>query len=98
MRYDAEFYFLGYEQGAYDPATGDYADGVTTREKAYGSVTNTGTNMLSLLYGTLSQQSLTIRSQTFSNAARIELGGKVYKVDFRRQLRRGTSYTVSEVQ
>lgn len=98
MRYDADFYFLGYEQGDYDPATGDYADGVTTKEKACGSVTNTGTNMLRLLYGTLSQQSLTIRSQTYSNAQRIELGGKVYKVDLRRRLRRSTSYTVSEVQ
>lgn len=100
MRYDKAVYFQTVEHGAYNPETGDYADGRVTEVKKYGSVSDTGTDTMNLIYGSIKQGSLTIQLQTHYTEIfrRIRVGRKVYRVDFERKLRTKHVFVVSEVQ
>ena len=97
MRYDTPIFFQRIEQGEYNASTGDYAESKIAEVKQYASVTDTGTNTLKLVYGTIKQGSLTIRLQRAYNAPfnKIRVGGKVYRVDFSRKAK---NFVVSEVQ
>ena len=96
MRYDKAIYFQTAEHGAYNPETGDYV----TEVKKYGSVSDTGTETMNLVYGEIKQGSLTIQLQTHYKELfhRIRVGRKVYRVDFERKLRTKHVFVVSEVQ
>lgn len=98
MRFDTPVYFLTETEGAYDASTGDYSDPVTTEQEVYADITNTGTQTLSLLYGNIKENSLTVRTREFFNGQRMRIGSKIYRVDKRRKLHDLTTYIVSEVQ
>jgi hypothetical protein len=100
MRFDTPVYFQEIVKGAYNANTGDYSDDIVAEVKRYASVTNTGTDALQLLYGTIKQNSLTVRLQNSYSAPfdRIRIGKKVYSVDKSRQLRNKQTFIVSEVQ
>lgn len=100
MRFDTPVFFQSVRAGIYDPNTGNYEPDTITEEMRWASVTNTGAQTLKLIYGSIQQESLTIRLQTpysypFDS---IRIGEKVYKVDFSRKLRIKQTYVVSEVQ
>lgn len=96
MRYDKPIYFQCIQPGEYNAVTGNYGDDVTTAEKRYADVTDTGTEMLKIVYGAIKQGSLTIRLQRPYKEAfdKIKVGEKTYSVDFER---RKKYFVVSEV-
>jgi len=71
-----------------------------TEVKKYGSVSDTGTDAMNLIYGSIKQGSLTIQLQTHYTETfhRIRVGMKVYRVDFEQKLRTKHVFVVSEVQ
>lgn len=97
MRYDKPIFFQHIEPGAYNSLTGDYDEETISEVKRYASVTDTGTEMLKLVYGAIKQGSFTIRLQQpyLKPFDRIRLGDKVYQVDMSRKAK---SFVVSEVQ
>ena len=97
MRYDKPIFFQHTIPGEYNPITGNYDDGTIIEQKRYASVTDTGTQMLTLVYNSIKQGSLTIRLQRpytkpFNN---IRVDDKVYRVDLERHHK---NFIVSEVQ
>ena len=94
MRYDTPILFRRIMAGAYDPDTGDYAD------DTYGSVMDTNTQTMNLVYGGIKQGSLTIHVQNHVDIAfdQLIIGNKKYRVDYTRRLRTKQSFIVSEVQ
>lgn len=99
MRFDTPIYFQRISN-EYEPTTGDYSADTVTEAKRFASVTNTGTDTLTLVYGELKQCSLTIRLQGHYSEPfdRIRIGDKVYRVDRTRRLRTKETFIVSEVQ
>ena len=97
MRFNKPIFFQRIVQGVYDERTGNYGEDITTEEKRYADITNSGVETLKLIYGELKQGSLTIRLQRPYTGAfdRIRIGDKVYSVDFSRG---GKTFVVSEVQ
>ena len=97
MRYDTPVYFQHRTPGEYDASSGDYGEDSTIEELRRASVTDTGSNTLKLIYGTLKQGSKTIRLHRPYTAPfdSIRIGDKTYKVDFSRNQR---AFVVSEVQ
>lgn len=96
MRYDTPIFFQRIQPGAYNAITGNYGEDTTSEAKQYASVTDTGTETLHLIYGSIKQGSLTVRLQRpytepFDS---IRIGEKVYKVDL---ARKSKSFVVSEV-
>ncbi|MGI6168295.1 MAG: hypothetical protein ACOYI4_01075 [Christensenellales bacterium] len=101
MRYDTPIYFQRIAPGAYDPATGDYADDDVSETKAYASITDTKEETMRLVYGEIKQGSLTVRLQNRYEEPfdYIRIGEtRRYTVDFRRRLRVKDVFFVSEVQ
>ena len=100
MRFDTPIFFQTITPGAYNPNTGDYESDTVAEEMRWASVTNTGAQTLKLIYGSIQQESLTIRLQTPFNYPfdSIRIGEKTYKVDFSRKLRIKQTFVVSEVQ
>lgn len=100
MRYDTPVYFQRVIQGEYDPTTGDYGEVQVVETKRYAAVTDSGADMLRLVYGGINQGSLTVRLQNHYTAPfdRIRVGGKVYQVDLCRLLRSKMALVISEVQ
>lgn len=100
MRCDTEVFFQSIVPGEYDKATGDYGDDIVSEEKRYASVTDTGTETMNLVYGSIKQGSKTVRIQTHYKKAfdRIRIGNSLYRVDFERKLRTKHVFVVSEVQ
>ena len=97
MRYVTPVYFQHVTAGAYNTDTGNYGEDKLREEKRYASVTDTGADTLTLVYGAIKQGSLTIRLQRpykepFNN---IRVGEKIYRVD---QERHQKAFVVSEVQ
>ena len=99
MRFDTPVYFQLTSHGEYDPQTGDYGPEQLTETKRWASVTNTGAQALTLVYGSLRQGSLTVRLQQHYDAPfdTIRIGEKRYRVDLTRPLRRLQTFVVSEV-
>ncbi|WP_317313230.1 hypothetical protein [Absicoccus porci] len=100
MRYDVPIIFRRFESGSYDPDTGDYADDTYVDTKVYGSVMDTNTQTMNLVYGGIKQGSLTIHIQNHMDKTfdQIIIGDKKYRVDYTRRLRTKQSFIVSEVQ
>lgn len=100
MRYDTPVYFQLVEQCEYDTTTGNYGEPTVTEVKKYASVTDTGTEMLQLMYGNIKQRSKTIRLQQLHIApfSRICIDGVYYRVDGEKRYRNSHTFIVSEVQ
>ena len=97
MRYDTPVFFQSVTPGKLNAETHNYDDDTVDEEKRYASVTDTGTQQLQLVYGSIKQGSKTIRlQQPYTKPFdRVRVGEKLYRVDFSRQ---GKNFVVSEVQ
>lgn len=100
MRYDTPIYFQRITAGVYDPSTGNYGDDTVAETLRYASVMDTRDETKRPVYGEIRQGSLTVHIQNHYSGAfdRIRIGGKVYRVDYRRRLRTKETFIVSEVQ
>lgn len=100
MRFDTPVYFQKITKGEYDASTGNYSDDTVEEELRYADVTDTGTQTLMLIYGTINQGSLTVRLQNHYDEPfdRLRIGDAIYKVDSSRKLRMKHIFVVSEVQ
>lgn len=100
MRFDTPIYFLHIGPGEYNETTGNYEESEPTETKCYANVTDSGVEMLNLVYGELRQGSKVIRLlQAYNESFQyIRIGEKRYKVDFTRKLRNKQTFVVSEVQ
>lgn len=97
MRYDTPVFFQSVTPGKLNAETHNYDDDTVAEEKRYASVTDTGTQQLQLVYGSIKQGSKTIRlQQPYTKPFdRVRVGEKLYRVDFSRK---GKNFVVSEVQ
>lgn len=100
MRCDTEIFFQSITPGEYDKSTGDYKEDAVLEEKRHASVTDTGTDTMNLVYGSIIQGSKTVRLQTQYRKPfdRIRIGNTLYRADFERKLRTKHVFVVSEVQ
>ena len=100
MRFDTPVYFQRITKGEYDASTGNYGDDIIEETLRYADVTDTGTQTLMLIYGTIKQGCLTVRLQNQYNEPfdRLRIGDMIYKVDSSRKLRTKHVLVVSEVQ
>ena len=100
MRFDTPIYFQKITKGEYDASTGNYSNDIVEETLRYADVTDTGTQSLMLIYGTIKQGSLTVRLQNHYNEPfdRLRIGDVIYKVDSSRKLRMKHILIVSEVQ
>lgn len=97
MRYSTEVYFQYYSEPEYNPATGDYEQSTLAEQKRYASVTDSGVEVMKLVYSDIKQGSKVIRLQRPYIGAfnSIRIGDERYHVDMSR---RGKVFIVSEVQ
>ena len=97
MRYATPIYFQHYGKPEYNPATGDYEQSPPVEHKRYASVTDSGIEVMKLVYGDIKQGSKVIRIQRPYTGAydSIRIGDECYHVDMSRK---GKVYIVSEVQ
>lgn len=100
MRYDKEIYFQKNAEPIYNPETGDYEDAQPEENMVIGSVMDSSSQTMLLVYGAIKQGSLTIHIQNHYNNPfdTIRVGEKVYAVDRERRLRTKHVFIVSEVQ
>lgn len=86
--------------GAYNPDTGDYGPDAIKEVKQYASVTDSGDETKMQLYGSLKENSVTIRLQNHYEKPFdcIRVGDTVYRVDKERKLRTKHTFIASEVQ
>lgn len=100
MRYDKTIYFQKITPGAYNPNTGDYGEDTVEETRELASVTDTGTETMNIVYGSVKQGSMTIRLQTHYEKPFdfIRIGQKRYRVDLSRELRTKHIFVVSDVQ
>lgn len=100
MRYDTPIYFQRITQGEYDPDTGNYGEDVIQENMVFASVMDTGANTMTLVYGNVKEESLTIQLQNHYQEAfdQIRIENKIYRVDFSRKLRVKQTFVVSEVK
>ena len=100
MRCDTEVFFQSITPGEYEESTGDYEEDKIMEEKKHASVTDTGTDMMNLVYGAIKQGSKTVRLQMHYKKPfdLIRIGNALYRVDFERKLRTKHVFVVSEVQ
>lgn len=99
MRYDTPVYFQKLTPGTYDENTGNYGRDFIDETKVFASVTDSSTETMRLIYGSIKQGSLTIRLQNHYMEVydRIRIGSKIYETDMERRTR-GHSFIVHEVQ
>jgi hypothetical protein len=99
MRYDTPIYFQTIKAGAYDASTGDYGEDIPSEERRDASVTDTGDETLTIIYGKIKQGVKTVRLQNHFDKPfdRIRIGEKAYQVDKARRLRTKHVFIVSEV-
>ena len=97
MRYDTPIYFQHYGKPEYNPATGDYEQSPPVEHKRYASVTDSGIEVMKLVYSDIKQGSKVVRLQNEYIGAfdRIRIGDKCYRVDLNRK---NKAFVVSEVQ
>lgn len=100
MRFDTPVYFQKIIKGEYDASTGNYSNDIVEETLRYADVTDTGTQSLMLIYGTIKQGSLTVRLQNHYDEPfdRLRIGDVIYKVDSSKKLRTKHVLVVSEVQ
>lgn len=99
MRFD-KLVFFQRVNAVYDKSTGDYVETVENVKARRASVTQTGADMLEVVYGQTPQESLTIRVQNPVGVPfdYIQHAGRRYKVDKRVTLRAKEAYIVTEVK
>ncbi len=99
MRFDEAVYFQKITQGAYDPATGDYADPVVEETVKYGSIVDTSVKTMQLVYGQIRQGSVTVTLPLKYEGAfdRIRIGDSVYRADVRQSSGGKDIFVCSEV-
>lgn len=97
MRYNKQVSFYKFDAKTYDPSTGDY----TSLDYGYvkftiGSVMDTKTEMVKLIYGDLKQESKTIIIQGYMDEPFnfIIIDNKFYKCDYRRRLKNKETFIV----
>ena len=100
MRFDTPIYMQTVTEGAYNAQTGDYAPDSVGEVKMYASVTDAGTETLTLVYGDIKQGAKVVRllSHCVRPFSFIRIGEKRYRVDMERKLRSKHIFVVSEVQ
>lgn len=100
MRYDTPIYFRNIIKGKYDSKTGNYDDDIVEETTVYASVSDTGSEMLKLVYGTVKQDSKIIRLQSIYKGVydSIRIGSSIFKVGYEKKLRTKQVLIVSEVQ
>lgn len=100
MRFDTPIYFERIQAGEYDASTGNYGEDTKTEEERLAAVTDSSTETMTLVYGSLKQGSKTIRLQNHYTKPfdSIRIGEKHYRVDRERKLRVKHIFVVSEVQ
>jgi len=100
LRFDKPIFIQNITRGEYDAVTGNYGADTIEEVQRFASVTHSGTDTLNLVYGEIRQGSLTIRLQNHYDGPveRVRVGDRIYRVDFRRQLRTKETLVVSEVQ
>lgn len=100
MRFDTPIYFQKITPGEYDSEFGNYGEDTVVEDCQFASVTDTGAETLTFVYGALKQGSLTVRllNRYEEPFDRIRIGSKRYRVDMERRLRTKHVFVVSEVQ
>ena len=100
MRFDTPIFMQTVTAGAYDAQTGDYAPDSVEEVKVYASVTDAGTETLTLVYGDIKQGAKVVRllSHCAGSFSFIRIGEKRYRVDMERKLRSKHIFVVSEAQ
>ena len=100
MRYDTPIYLCVRGCEVYDTETGDYTEAKPRKVKVMAAVNSTQAEMLTLIYGSLRQDTYEVQLQNSPAIAfdYIEIKGTPYKVDYSRDLRHKQTYVVSEVQ
>lgn len=97
MRYDKTIYFAKETEETYNPETGNWEGGEPVLTKRYAYVYDTGTEMLTMVYGKVIQGSLTIHIQNHYKEPfdYIVYNDRKYKVDSKRTLRTKQVFVVS---
>lgn len=100
MRFDKPIYFVKITKGEFDPESGNHFPDTSVETKRFASVTDSGVETMNLIYGAIRQGVKTIRLQAPYTVEYdcIRIGSKIYRVDFRRDLRLKQVLVVSEVQ
>lgn len=100
MRFDTPVYFQKVTPGPYDKKTGNYGEDTIVEDCVYASVTDTGTETIRILFGSLKQGVKTIRLQNHYTKPfdTVRIGDTVYEMNFSRTLRNKQTIVASEVQ
>lgn len=110
MRFDTPIIFERLKPGRYDAATGNHYPAEVEKTERFAAVTNAGESALKLVSGDsggihraparIAEGALTVRIQGAYEKPfdLIRIGGKAYRVETRRKLRRMETFAVSEVQ
>lgn len=100
MRFDTPVYFQKVTPGAYDANTGNYGEDTVVEDRVLASVTDTGTETVKILYGSLKRGVKTIRLQNHYAKPfdTIRIADTVYRMDFSRSLRNKQTFIVSGVK
>lgn len=101
MRYDTDIIFRLNGTATYDPDTGDYATAPTpTDTHRMAAISGTKTETMQLIYGEIRQGSVTVQVQNHYDDPfdLVVIGGKPYRVDYRRRLKVKDVFVVTEVQ
>ena len=98
MRYDKRIYFVKEGEDEYDYATGDYIATEPIKHEVWANVSDTGTERMRLIYGTLKQGAITARivGKYDKEFDYIQVGDKKYNVDAFRTFRNDQAFNLSE--
>src|SRR5690625_1906711 len=98
MRYATPIYFVKETEPVYDYETGDYIDGQPIKDEMWANVSDTGTERMQLIYGSLKQGAITvrIRGKYEKEFDYILVDDKKYNVDAFRTFRNDQAFNLSE--
>ena len=97
MRYNTRIYFVT-EGEEYNYDTGDYEPVELVKDEVWANVSDTDTERMQLIYGTLKQGAITVRivGKYDKEFDYIEVEGKKYNVDAFRTFRNDQAFNLSE--
>lgn len=102
MRYDRKVWLVDEAEPEYDETTGDYADGAIERYYRDANVSDTGTEVMNMLYGKIKQGALTVRVQNGVESPyqyiEVDTVGNKYRIDRVKRHRNELVLFVSESQ
>lgn len=83
MRFDKVIYLVGKGTSKFDYETGNTKVDEPIKKKFYASISDTGTERMSLLYGGARQNALTVtlKNVNAQNIDYLEIDGKKYNID-----------------